>query len=662
MRETSGSTLLNPAETNSQDDSLPQATAQPTDVAPEDVAIRLSSQSGNDEATWKTVVKMMETRHDNDFADLKEEHAVTVAELKEEIECLQGKLTAADQHKEKTQKRVTRLLRGQTGLMAQVNGSKAALQEAISASQTLQAQHDELKEKYEEVLLAHENTPQPSSTQSGDETINTECPVHEHKVLEQELAQTNRAFQEMGADLSKALDENRLRSNEVYQLKQALEQHPEHDIGLQKVIEYKDHMLQTLETRAGQCLSDYNKLQKKSTEDKDLADEEISRLNAQLTEKNSLISQLRSSVEEHKKTSDGVLTTLQENGDSNDLIKSIEIVFQARRSEDYILTVGIKKLEGEIDEMHGEMGRLRADLLEAKRSSDEKDDLCKDLQQAVREKEAELGNLQMENDILQHDTEKVVEEKERSLAEAEKRNEAVTEHLEKVMSGTVGEAAQEYIHRQRHEKDYFRTLHEHVCEENYNLRQLAAEREGQTNFALCQVYYNGVRHENVEGRLKEAEKEIETLREEIHRLEHLPHVIHISKVLKVQAEFEAAREEISRLARIIREEDWKNGNGSYQTAVECISKLKKAGHNLLIMLDRFNTANQAGEPGGDFDEVNTYIEGSRELLDGIPSCVPDEEDIYHDRWMPEETEEEQEPELPGEEVTKGSGEFDTSLF
>lgn len=649
------------AETISQEDPQPPVTSHSRDVSSESSAAGVSSPSGNDEATWETVVEMMETRHGDEVNDLKEDHELKVTELKEEIERLRGTLTEGNQQKEKTQKRVTRLLRRQTSLMAQVNASNLALQEATSASQKLQAQYDELKEKYEESLTREENL-QSSSSQPGDPTTSAECLLPEHKALEQNLIRAQRAFREMSRDFNEALDENRLRSNEVYDLRQALELHPEHDIGLKKVIDYKNHMLQTLETRAGQCFSDYTNLQKKSTQDKDLADGEISRLKGQLTKNNSLISQLRSSIEGYQERSEGVLATLQEDLAGIELIQGLESVLAAQRKENHILSIGTKSQEGEIDEMHGEINRLRADLLEAKRSSDEKDALCKELQQREREKDAEMGNLQIEYEILQHDSEQVVEEKEKLLAEAQRRIDAVTEESEGVMNGTLIPAARDYITRQRQDKAHFRTLHQQASEENHELRRLVAELKEAKDQDLRNAYWNGVRDENFDARLAKAEEEVKTLREENHRLENLPHAVHISKVSRLEADFEAAQEEVLRLARVIREEDWKDGNGAYRAAVDTIKKLKISMSEILDLIDEMNDANQAGEPR-DFNEVKEYVELCREHLDNVPSCGPDEENSYQEHWMPEETEEEQEPEATEREAAEEpEKEFDTSLY
>lgn len=660
LRKTSEPTLLNAGETNCQD-SLQQETSQQTDIPAKRTASGVSSEVANGDAAWDFITEMMETRHNNDVADLKEDHALEVAECRYEIECLQRELESANKKAKKTQERVEELLRGHVDLKAQADTCQEALQQVKSTSQVLQTQYDELKEKHEE-SLACDNTPLPPPTQPGDQNTGAECPLHDHKFLEQDLVQSQRACQAMAVDLNEAHEENRLRSNEVYELRRALELHPEHDIGLQKVIEYKNHMLQELEAKAGRCFSDLTNSQKKHAEDKDLAYEQITSLKAQLAKKTSAILQLWSLRKEYKEVSEGILAMLQKKIHANEFVQAMQSYFQVATSENQILSAGIKSKEEQVDKMNREISRLRADLLQAKRSSDEKDGICKDLQQNMREKKAEIGNLQMEYDMLQHDSEQVIQERDRSLAEAEKRTEVVSNELERVQAGTVGEAARGYILRQKEEKDHFRALHQQACEENYGLERVAAERDGQAKLQTCLIYYNGVREETVEGRLKVAEKEVEALREENRRLANLPDLIHISKVLRVQEEFEAARTEIQRLTRVVREQDWRNGNDAYQTAVKCILQLKKAGYDHLSVITQFNKANQVGEfPDFDLNKMDRYIEECQEFLEAVPSCDPDEEDM-EEPWMPPPRKPTPEPEETEEEAAKRRAELNCSFI
>lgn len=669
VRETSGSTLLNPEETISHDHPVRQTTFQRTNISSELPAPRLSSESGNGEAAWQTLVDIMETRHENDVADLKEDHALMVAGLNEEIARLQSELTVTNRKWAKTQKRFKGLLQGYTDLKAEVNTSKEALQQVTSASQALQVQYDELKEKHDNSLV-HNNAIQLPLSQSGQQAINAECSLPEHQSLEQDLNQSRWALHAMAVDLNKALDENRLRSGEIYQLKRALEEHPEHDIGLAKVIEYKDKMLQDLQATAGKCSMDLDKLQKQSSEDKDLARDEISSLNAQLARKSSLISWLRSSVNDYQVVSEDILGMLQKKAYPNDLIQAMDSYFQVATNDNRILAAGSMRQEKQIEEMYGEISKLQADLLQAKRSSDEKDDLCKHVQQDLREQEAKMGSLEMELERLQHDLQQAVEEKEGSVAEAKRRMAVMADNLEKVMDGTVDECARMYIRLKEQDADRIAARYQQVCQENYELRQIAEDRQQQTDLDKCCAYFYGVDFDNAQARLEDAEKDIMALREENQRLTNLPHVVHVSKVLKDQEELQKAQEKIHRLEQVIKGEEWKQGNCDRKTAAEYILQLKLIGFQLLLQIDRLNKANIVGAKGDEYGAVKEYIDHYQFLIEAIPSCDEEAENDVHELEEREEAHqpevpgngEAQQPEVPGNEEAKGSEEWNGSFF
>lgn len=639
-------------------------------------AARLSCQSGNDEAAWQTLIDMIELRHKNDVADLQEEHELEVAGRNQDIERLENDLRRANRKRGRTQLRVDELLQSHTELQAEVDASKEALQQAVSASQALQAQYDELKEKYENCSV-HDNALQIPPTQSGEQGTIAECPLHEHENLEQDLNQLRQAFHTMAADLNKALDENRLRANEVYELKRALEQHPEHDIGLQKVIEYKDKWLEELRATAAQCSSDLDKLQKDSAQNKDLADGVISRLQARIAEKTSIIARLQYSKNEYKEVSESILAMLQKKAYRDDLIQAMESHFQTVRSDNYVLAAGNMELQKQIDEMSDEISTLQADLLQAKISSDEKDDQCEQIQRDMCEKENEVGALQIKTERLEYDLEQAMGEKERCLAMAENGLTEVTAEMKKLMDGTVDERTRAYLRIKEQEtensKARYRQLQDHNNELQQRLDELGQQAESQT----CLIYYNGARHDLVEARCRDAEEAVTALRNENQLLQKLPPTINITKVLEDREELERAREriqsleeaipqinitkvlndqvelgkareKIQSLERVIREEKQRSGNGGQKKAVEAIIALKLAGFQMLLQIDKMNKANKAGERGDDFGDVTNFINECQDFLDGIDSFdMEDEGEGKDEKEL--DLGEEKEPEAPKEE-------------
>ena len=668
-RETSGSTLVNSDETTSHDHPLTQESCQHINIPSELPVPELSSQSDNDESAWNLLIDMIETRHDNDVTDLRDEHALEVAERDEEIEHLRREQQQANLKHKRTQRQVRGLLKGHAELKAQVDASQGALQQALFASQALQIQRDELQEKYEKSLVHDDASPVPS-TQSDNQKTSIECQVHEHKSLEADLLQSHEALRAMSRDFNQWLDAACDNFNEVHDLKRALEQHPEHDIGLQKVVEYKDKMLGDLEATANQLTLDLDKLQKKSSQDMNRANREISRLQARLTRKTSRINQLRSATDGYKQVSEGILSMLQKKAYPNDLIQAMESYFQVATDENRVLTAGAISQEKQIDDLSAKICELEADLFHEKISSDEKDGLCKDIQQDMREKATQVDDLQMRLEMAQGDLERANEAYNRSLAEAEGRFMATTEQLEKVRDVTVSDRARAYVIRKKEETDYARGLHQQVCEANHELRRIAAQQEEQADLHLRQIYINGVRHDNTQARLIDAEKQLVALRNENKRLRNLPYAVHVTKQTKDQEELESAREKIAHLERVIRGEQPKDEGDAHQAAVTAILKLKVVSYELLVLLDHVNKANQAGESGEDYEAVDEHIVQYRKVLDAIPSCDPEEENNDSELAGTEEaaeraasvSEESQQSEVPATEDANGEEEWDGSFF
>lgn len=558
VRETSGSTLLNASETDSQGP-LPQAISHQSEISSENSDARLSSRSGNDDVAWETVVDAMETRHTNDITDLKEEHEVEVTEYKEKIEHLKGQLERAKERKNKTQVRVNGLLQGHADLQAQVDASDKARQQVTSDFQALEIQYDQLNEKYEKFLVPN-GTVQFPSTQPTEEEVTARCQVHEHTSLEQDLIQSQEVSRALARDLNNALDENRRRCNEVRNLRWALEDHPEYDIGLQAVVDYQEKTLKDLQATSNQCSLELDKLQKESAHNKDLADAEIFSLNAQLTEKNSLVSQLRTSTNEYKQVSENILAMLQKKAYPNDLIQAMESYYQAAISDNDALTVSIKRREEQIDEMTGQINKLRADLLHEKRSSDEKDDLCRQNEQDIFDKKNTIEDVQTRLEMAEGDLERLVEERDVSLAEAEGRFMMVTGYLEQMVNGAIDDGARAYIVRRTQEADQATSLYHQACEQNNQLRQLAEQREAQASELLKDAVKDDLRLEQVRARLEEAEKEVNTLRDEIRGLRQLPLAVDVSRQMQDQPEVpeneEAQQPEVPPTDDANEEEEW----------------------------------------------------------------------------------------------------------
>ncbi len=505
---------------------------------------RRSIESGNDNAAWEKAIEMIEKRHENDVADLKEEHELEVQERDKTIQRLEGQLKSAEKKNERMRMRVNGLLEGHSALKTEVEAAKEALQDVIGATQVLQAQYDELKRKYESSITGpgHDDPVEGGSIPPIEQE--TEAATDGCEYLPEDLDQLRHAFRNMASDLFKALEENRNRWGEVYQLRRALEQDPAHDIGLQQVVEYKDQKIRELETTASECSVALDKLERESSKDMHLAHEEISRLRDQIAEKSSAVSVLRTSRAKFQDVAEDILDMLKGKVYPNDLIQAMEVYYQTAISDNKTLASGSKKLADQVDEMHETITTLRGEVLEAKRSSEEKDALCEQLTQDIREKENEVGSLEVKLEALQHDYDQLGQEKRQTIADLERGVENVSEKVDQLLDATLDERNRVYVQLKEHETSLADARSQELFAENETLRRQLQDLQQQDELGICLGYFTDIKQEQMAARLKEAEEELETLRAEIHLLRKLPPEINITQVLEEREELVMLRKRL----------------------------------------------------------------------------------------------------------------------
>lgn len=602
-------------------------------VSPGEVDGR-SSNPGNGEAAWETVIEMIEKRHENDVADLREEHKLEMDERRQDIERLERHLRKANQRNERTQMRVNGLLQGHTELKSQVNASEETLQQAIAASQALQARYDELKEQYEKSkIVAQENPLQGPSSQPSQQDTKADV---EH--MDDDTVQLRQAFRVMAADLNQAHAENRLRFAENHDLKRALRQHPERDPGLHKVVAYQDKLLCDIQTRASECSMALEKLQIESTTNNEIANAEITKLRTQLSEKCFSIAHLQSSVQIFKAQSEKILAMLKAKVYPNDLIQAMDGYFQTAIKDNQVLAAGGKRQADLIDEMHEITSILRADLLQAKRSSDEKDDLCEQLKRDMRERENEVGGLQVKSEALEHDLEKAVQEKDEKIAELEREMITVVENVQTMMNSTLDERIWQYVGLKEQETARATANCRAIFSENWELQHRLHDLQQEEDFQKCLVYFKDQNHQQVEARLREAEEELGFLRDENQLQRKLPPTINITTVLAEREELEAARLRIRNLEQALQAENSVTEEGALRKAVDSILSLKLLGFRMLVQIARMNNAVKVRENRDDFDEVDAYVAECEERLNAVETYDDsDSDDIAADE--PQESEE-----------------------
>ena len=584
---------------------------------------RASLQSSNDRATWELVIEMMEKRHENEVADLNEEHKIEIDERDKKIHRLEGQIKRARTKNERTQMQVNDLREGQTKLKSQVDASHQALQQATAVSEALQAQYDELKDKSEITITTSD---QPQSPH-GQQEITAEATNQEGGVSEDEMGQFRQAYLAIAADLNQALADNHRLFAEAYDLKQALEKDPDRDPGVQMLIGHKDQALRDLHATAWQCSIELRKLQKESSENIKLAKKEIKRLRTQVLDKNRSVACLHSSMSEYKEVSESILAMLKGRVYPNDLIQGMEDYYQAALKDNRILSTGSMKQSDQIDELYETLGSLRADFLQTKRSLDEKDDLYDQIQRDMREKENELGVVQMKLECLEHDHAKAVDEKDREIAEANRLMVRVEENVSQMINGSLDDCQLHFLLLKAEEKQRAVTRCQEAMNEIGELRQRLQDRESQDALNTCLQYFNDQKYQQDAARLRKIEEELRSVHDEMQLLRRLPQDINLTQVLKEREELEAARKRIHALEADLRKVNCKTNNAAHAKAVDSILKLKGFCSQLLVMISRFGRAAKARGEGDYHDELEAFITGSEAYVKELYQGDEDESEV-----------------------------------
>lgn len=616
---------------------------------------RPSTSSGNGEAVWEKVVEMMEKRHENEVADLREEHEVNVDEKNEEIRRLQRHLKMAHKKCERTQMRVNGLLEGHSALKTQIQSSEQTLQEVVASSQALQAQYDELKSKQDSTEeLAQDPPLEGPSTQASEQEIKPgdSGPVHNEE--DRDINQLRQGLLLMATDLAKAHDENRAYASQIYELRRALEANPKIDIGLQTVVEYKDKELRDLQTTASECTIAFNRLEKKSAEDSKLANEEIAALQTQLADDKSSISTLQTSKDQFQAWSEQILAMLKGKVYQNDLIEAMDGYFQTTVKDNQILASGGKAQADQIEEMFQSMSTLRAESLQAKRLLEEKEDLCAELTADMREKENELGGLQIKLEAFEHDHEKVLAEKNGAIAAMEREAAQILEGVQHLMDSTADESSRAYIQLKKQEAASAEARSREYFNDINKLQQQLAELQQEDRLQKCIVYYNQQKYHQDEVRLKEAEYELGFLRAETELQRKLPHNINITEVLEEREELQAARKKIRDYERELRNSQGRLAATIVQSKERSkILELKVVGFQILVQLAELNEEFKDRNEGAAFEEVNAFLDeccfqlNNADKIDGGESEVngsgePEELEGHEEHEEPQEHEEHRE--------------------
>lgn len=492
------------------------------------------------DSTWAQALETQERYHKKELANIQEKlDAMNAAHEKE--------LNEANSQTASFQDQVKMLL-----------SEKISLEDLTAKEHTLQEQVKILtsaKLSLEEVLSAKEDLIRQIMTRSED--LEKECSLlkEQHQRLSNDLTnKKNEAIDErdkMGMDLQQAQKKNEILEialvkaekhgaiyeNRMHDLNHALGQTPDEAATVNAMIETKDKMFSNLEAKAGECYTALVALEKSSRGDYERAEVEMSQLKKQLSQSATLITKLTDSKAVFQQQSADVFAMLRTRILPTDFFRSVDHHFSLVLHDNSVLHSTILEQTQELSNKNIETASLRAKVLEISKLLGEKEERCCSLETEVRDKEDQVGVLELEMDALASENEEVNAQNDRIIADMEGRLRVAYACLDE----TRDERERELI---RDKESEILHLQENCNKHSQAHRELQGQVRSQEELIkdytaeLCMTHF---RVDELSVELQAAEEKFTTLEQETRAQLGLPTTVSILEVLNQKTELDAAR-------------------------------------------------------------------------------------------------------------------------
>lgn len=435
---------------------------------------------------------------------------------------------------------------------------KISLEDFMAKEHSLQEQVKILtseKRSLEEVLAAKEVLICQTMTRSED--LEKECSLlkDQHQRLSDDLVnEKNEAIDErdnMGMDLQQAQKKNEILEialvkaekhgaiylNRMHNLNHALGQAPDEAAAVNAMIETKDKMFSNLEAKAGECYTALVGLEKSSRGASERAEVEISQLKKQLSQSAALITKLTDSKAVFQQQSADIFAMLRARILSSDLFLSMDHHFSLVLQDNSVLHSTILEQTQELSNKNVETASLRAKVLEISKLLGEKEERCCSLETEVRDKEDQVGVLEVEMNALTSENEEVNARNDRIIADIEGRLRVAYACLDE----TRDERERELI---RNKESEILHLRENCNKHSQAHRELQGQVRSQEELIkdytseLCMTQF---RVDELSAELQAAEEKFTTLEQETRAQLGLPTTVSILEVLSQKTELDAAR-------------------------------------------------------------------------------------------------------------------------
>ena len=472
---------------------------------------------------WETVLESRQISHENEMADLVEDHAAEMEELRakntNQVRRLEHKLAHVLSVNKQLQEQTAELCKQNDFQAEQVQSKDEVLQQVVANHQGLQLRYEELQQR-----LARQG-----SAEALTESI---LPAHNNAVFEQvtELESIVRRqdhvidfLYKRNNGLTAALAKDKAESDfnlaRVYQLTYVLEDKPPSDPEKDRLLEYKDKMYKDLDTRCSDIITaletTVQTMEKQAELDKTRNTEEITTLHHELEKKSRLNSDLQARKDAFRTTNKLMFDMRKRSTDDTGFQKALNEIFEVVQQDNLYLEAAVEDRTKDVSDARIEIASLKSTIRDFDAAEGDKDRTIATLEARKRALECDLGRLQIEAEILPTEYNEALAEKDALISHyqhqaeisIQEKNSFINARLDFWVRRSLQSKDNEIYQLQRRVEE----IHTHNLGFRYRMDKMMDIRAQDADYA----YADGVESQLNKDRTKAAEEEAAKLRKEL---------------------------------------------------------------------------------------------------------------------------------------------------
>ena len=520
----------------------------------EENGARISINAISPDVEWETILESKQTSHDNEMADLMEDHAAELEALraKNATQILQTRnkhasaLATIKQLKVKNED----LCKEKASEAEQLVQKEEVLQRVVANHQGLQSRFEQLEAE----LLRSQGSEAKARSSSPTHDSADLVRIAALEATVQDQGQHLRIAQETNMGMAAALAKDKMEAefyaDKVHELTYRLEDKPPGDSEKDRLLEYKDKLYKDLNDGCSEAIealqARVQTLEKEAELDKASSSEEITALKSDLERKSRLNSDLEARKNAFQSANKSIFDMRKRPADNEEFQTAMDECFQLVQDENSFLKETIEYQATEIGMAKVEIVSLQAVIRGSQTVEEEQAQIILNLKEQKRSQECEMGRLQAEVEILPSQHKEALANKDAWIAHYNRKANAIEHEKNAFIDSGLDYWVRETLQCKKQETSRLQRDLKNYSSANQQLYDdLAKMAEVRTQDAAY-AYADSQVSEISKDRAIAAEEEARKLREEIFNLREYHNPIRnkenkdIEEVLKESEELQKA--------------------------------------------------------------------------------------------------------------------------